>query len=248
MKKETEIQSLHELASLEMQEIVSLNNGQEPHTTIQLLTKEQKAQINKEILLELGINITTQNRMRFAMLWAFLFGHNKETKSFQENNNVPFDFTKGILIAGGTGIGKTCLMRWFLELTKRVLNCKVRMSTASDVVSDFKQYGEAIIKRHGLGSFSQHAHRPIPNYNEPIHEYFDDLGTEENVMIYGQKTDVFKQILTDRHRMFLEHGLFTFASTNLNPTQLLERYGDRVDSRIKQMFNIWHIGGEDLRK
>lgn len=248
MEKETKIQSFANIATLEMQNMVLKNYEQAPANTAQFMSKERKIEIHKEVLSQFGLEINPQIRMRFALLWAFLEGHSTETKGVVEANKMDFDFNKGILILGNTGIGKTCLMRWFLELAKRFYGQKIRMSNAHDVVTDFRKFGDVIVQKHGVNSFVSHAHRPIPDHSQPIHEYFDDLGVEENVMVYGQKTDVFKLILTDRHRMFLEQGLLTFATSNLTEKQLNERYGERVGSRMRQMFNIWAFTGNDLRK
>lgn len=248
MKKETEIKNIADVLNSEIETISLRNYEQSPAASAQFMSKARKLEIHNDILHEFNLEITQQLRIRFALFWAFLEGHSNETREIVEYNKIDFDFTKGILVLGSTGIGKTCVMRWFLELAKRFYGQKIRLSNAHDVVADFKQFGEAIIKKHGIGSFVNHAHRPIPDHSQPIHEYFDDLGVEENVVVYGQKTDVFKQIITDRHRMFLEQGLLTFATSNLTEKDLNERYGERVGSRIRQMFNIWNFTGNDLRK
>jgi DNA replication protein DnaC len=77
--------------------------------------------------------------------------------------------------------------------------------------------------------------------------YLDDVGSEETVNHYGSKINWFKEFLesyylnsTDFSRLIL--------STNCNFDQIQEKYGFRVRSRMKEMFNIIDVKGKDLRK
>jgi DNA replication protein DnaC len=40
----------------------------------------------------------------------------------------------------------------------------------------------------------------------------------------------------------------TMVTTNLTPEQMKEKYGERVYSRMREMFNVIPIAGSDLRQ
>jgi len=46
------------------------------------------------------------------------------------------------------------------------------------------------------------------------------------------------EILLLRYDLFMEQGMITHATTNLNSAGLEERYGNRIRSRMRQMFNL----------
>ena len=77
--------------------------------------------------------------------------------------------------------------------------------------------------------------------------FFDDLGSSENIS-EAQKTKL-KYILDEREKK----GLLNIFSTNLNPKELGELYGERIKSRVfngkqKGGLSIIHIEGEDHRR
>ena len=75
----------------------------------------------------------------------------------------------------------------------------------------------------------------------------DDLGslTEiPNVKHYGNDLDVVGFVITERYAK----RLYTFATTNLTENKLVERYGDRVVSRMHAMFNFIEMIDIDHRK
>jgi len=46
------------------------------------------------------------------------------------------------------------------------------------------------------------------------------------------------EILLSRYELFLNHKVRTHATTNLNAGELEERYGSRVRSRMRELFNL----------
>ncbi len=46
------------------------------------------------------------------------------------------------------------------------------------------------------------------------------------------------EILLSRYDLFLQRKIKTHATTNLNAQELEERYGNRVRSRMRQLFNL----------
>ena len=55
---------------------------------------------------------------------------------------------------------------------------------------------------------------------------------------FGKDCNVMGEILLSRYDLFLSHKTKTHATTNLNAKELEERYGNRVRSRMRQLFNL----------
>lgn len=75
---------------------------------------------------------------------------------------------------------------------------------------------------------------------------FDDLGVENNLKYYGNECNVMAEILLSRYDLFISHNMLTHITTNLNSSEIESMYGNRVRSRMRQMFNL--IGFEAISK
>lgn len=141
---------------------------------------------------------------------------------------------KGILFTGGTGCGKSCLFEIFNYVCNRN-NVPNRIS------------GRLVSANTMAAEFSSGGHESIQKYFENG-LLVDDLGSEGASVFYGERVEVLKLIIEERYQKHHRDGLKMHASTNLTPEQLEEKYGMRVRSRLREMFNIIHFKGEDLRK
>jgi len=73
---------------------------------------------------------------------------------------------------------------------------------------------------------------------------YDDLGEEPlSVSHYGTRANVMQHILEERYN----RQCLTLATTNHNVQELGEMYGERVESRLQEMFNLITLGGGDRR-
>jgi len=138
---------------------------------------------------------------------------------------------KGLLLIGECGTGKTLISKtihkMFLKVPKRAFG----YVNSNNVVKEYDKKGEDGILKYMTGEW-----------------YFDDFGSEDKGKFYGKEQEIFKSILEARYDLFIDKGIKTYLSTNLDPAAMKKRYGDRVYSRINEMFNIIIIGGEDRRK
>ena len=75
----------------------------------------------------------------------------------------------------------------------------------------------------------------------------DDLGEETQARHFGKDENALGQMLIMRERMFLQSGVRTHITTNLSVSQLKERYGERVFSRLKGMCHWLTLTGPDRR-
>ncbi|SNB23898.1 conserved hypothetical protein [Flavobacterium psychrophilum] len=67
---------------------------------------------------------------------------------------------------------------------------------------------------------------------------FDDLGTEKQIKHFGNDCNVMAEILISRYEQFIENNSVTHITTNLSASELENYYGNRVRSRLRNMFNL----------
>lgn len=100
--------------------------------------------------------------------------------------------------------------------------------------------------RNVVFSFNHLGYKTIEDYGNDGYFCFDDLGIEPIGRHYGKDCNVMGEILLSRYDHYKEtlppprgswRGI-THATTNLNAQELEERYGNRVRSRMREMFNL----------
>ena len=151
------------------------------------------------------------------------------TKDTEQAKKSTIDLSKGILLTGPVGCGKTSLMsvcRFLLPAEKR--HC---IKSCRDVSFEFADKGHEIFHKYTRGSFSQYKF-------EPRTYCFDDLGLESAINFYGNQCSVMAEILLSRYDMFHSFGMITHITTNLNSPEIEENYGIRVRSRMREIFNV----------
>lgn len=161
---------------------------------------------------------------QLALLKAICFFISEDTRCQYEN----IDLTKGLLIRGTSGLGKTDLIKWAAKNEIKPINVLSILS----ITEQIKSSGEANLSTSGIYKIL----------------YLDDVGTEEDTVNYfGTKIYFFKNFIES---YYLKGKNFNrlIISTNLSMQQIEEKYGFRVRSRMNEMFNKIDVGGSDLRK
>lgn len=130
------------------------------------------------------------------------------------------DINKGLLLTGPVGCGKTSLM-----------------SLLRHIVPHQKPY-KIIPARNIVFGFNHVGYKTIEDYGHTNYFCFDDLGVEPIGRHYGKDCNVMGEILLSRYDLFLQNKIKTHATTNLNAQELEERYGNRVRSRMRELFNL----------
>ena len=144
-----------------------------------------------------------------------------EPTCFQYGINL----TKGILLSGPIGCGKTSLMNLMKYLTPAEHKFSVKPSR--DISFEFIQDGYQIIHKYSIGKL-YHA--------EPRTYCFDDLGTENNLKYFGNECNVMAEILLSRYDLYISKKLQTHITTNLSATEIEKNYGNRVRSRLRELW------------
>lgn len=142
--------------------------------------------------------------------------------------DLGLSLSKGILLAGGVGTGKTTIMKAFRDNPLQSFT----LISSRQISFDFADQGFPLIRHHS---------RPI---TIPTNQFgqsrlgtcFDDLGTDEERKHYGEKLNALSEILTSRYENLPFNQ--THLTTNLNAAMIETIYGTRLRSRMREMFNL----------
>ena len=134
------------------------------------------------------------------------------------------DTNKGLLLTGPVGCGKTSLMKLLPHLASHKTNYEI--IPTRNIVFNFNASGFEVLEK----------------YNQTKNYCFDDLGVEPTGSHYAKECNVLGEILLSRYELFCHpersRRILTHITTNLNAEELEKRYGNRVRSRLRQMFNL----------
>lgn len=132
---------------------------------------------------------------------------------------------KGLFLFGNTGTGKTFAVKVIASYRD------IHFYTCRDLEAKFEKSNE-------------HFWEIIKDRRDMI---IDDLGTEDERNEYGTKFELMEKAIDERHRLFESYGTRTIITTNLDKDAIIERYTERIYSRLRQMCECVNASGEDLR-
>ena len=149
-----------------------------------------------------------------------------------------YKLSKGLALIGSVGTGKTTIMKTFEKLGTDFY--KKHNSTMFLFKMDS-------CNKLSIEYQSDQDKRDITNY---IHgsRCFDDLGSEKNV--FGSQ-NLMEQIMEQRYYEQVSKrnlNIKTHLTTNLDFNGLGERYGDRVQDRLKEQCNFIILNSKSFRK
>jgi len=148
----------------------------------------------------------------------------------KDKDTAPYlgiNLNKGILLNGPIGCGKTSLMK--LMRFYEPANTRFILKSCREISFEFIQQGYEVISKYSNRSF---------NNFEPVTYCFDDLGTERNIKYFGNECNVLAEVLLSRYDLFTSRKLITHITTNLSATEIESFYGNRLRSRLREMFNL----------
>lgn len=149
--------------------------------------------------------------------WAYMFG------------DTDLDYTKGILFKGGTGGGKTFLMKAFARF---LMIDNMRFKSNS---TEYPLRLEMVNARVIAGEYQSgdSGYDIIRKYATIPCLFIDDIGAEAfESVAFGNRLNVVSEILDRRE----ENNLLTFGTTNID--KLSSQYDDRMISRMNNLFNV----------
>lgn len=151
------------------------------------------------------------------------------------------DFDKGFYIAGGTGTGKTTIIKILSDVIKffnieylapggRKIKLSPNCISSKMFVQDFIKngYNSTLWLRCSL--------------------CIDDLGAEPETSQYmGNNTNVCDDIIFNRSEQDSDKITWITSNYPINYQPFINRYGDRFKSRIISMCNYYTLTGKDFR-
>lgn len=147
---------------------------------------------------------------------------------FSEDKIFSGDLKKGILLAGGVGVGKTTIMNFFRQNYQQ----SYRVISARTIENAYSKNGEDALREY---SVDRDISLNVDKYgHNSLALCIDDLGTEVEGKHYGKDRNVLGDIILNRY----DAGLTTHITTNATADEIREVYGARVADRLRQMINI----------
>lgn len=137
------------------------------------------------------------------------------------------NLNKGILLSGPIGCGKTSLMNLMKYLTP--IEYKFSVKPCRDISFEFIQDGYQVIHKYSKGQLYK---------SEPKIYCFDDLGLENNLKYYGNECNVMAEIILSRYDLYISRHIQTHITTNLSASEIETQYGNRIRSRMRELFNL----------
>jgi predicted ATPase len=214
------------------------------HITHELL---KETFINKAKIIEPRFQIDSGCEPVIDLLVRYL----REDPDFLQSDEV-YALRKGILLMGGVGCGKTTIMRSFMQINLRFENIRrtfngtpqhqfnnYRSLESYQIAHAYQKSGYEILES---GVYTDVLERV---YLKADVLFIDDIGSEPVINHFGNTTKIIGEIINVRYDI---KKAVTHCTTNLDPKSLKEHYGDRVFSRMKELFNFIHMTGTDRRK
>lgn len=127
---------------------------------------------------------------------------------------------KGLFMYGNCGLGKSLLGRFVIPAI--LFKCCRKVVSVYDV-NEMRSDPDGVLSKHIMS--------------------LDDIGTEEMSVKYGERREIFPEIMDNVEK----YGKLAIISTNLGKDELVRRYGDRVFDRILATTARVKFEGRSLR-
>ena len=185
--------------------------------------------------------IDAENRFTYENMIRWVHGDpemkcvDPETKSI-----IPGRLDAGIYIAGNTGSGKS----WTLEIMSAyclIDNVQVQVGEKQRCLYWSNVRTDTICDEYTTdGTFDRFKKISVVG--------FQDLGAEPLESMYmGNRMNVMRQILEHRGDRSDQITLIT-SNLPMEHKMFIDKYGDRVASRMREMCNYFELTGQDRRK
>lgn len=156
-----------------------------------------------------------------------------------------YSLNKGVvLVSPEKGTGKSILMSLFAR-NKREPYLPIPTTT---IAGAYHKTGESVIDAYStvlrVGSSK------LNFFRESVGICFEDLGMEQDKNSYGNRSNVMADVLFRLYTNGQQLGNWSpfHATTNYTGDELEARYGDRIRSRLREMFNFIYLPGNDRRR
>jgi hypothetical protein len=189
-----------------------------------------------------SFKITEENRRIINLFFYYFTGNKKFPDLMQKITKSKGSLSKGLMLVGGIGSGKSLLFDIFKTYSRECLKINsFQTITALDIIDE--------VSVLGINCLEKFSHNKSNGKPRPITFYIDDIASKnENINHFGTNLHVIEHLLNYRYNTFLRYGTLTHISTNIYPKQMKNIYDARTNDRMKEMFNIIELDGESWRK
>lgn len=185
-----------------------------------------------------------KNTKFFDILCSYFIGDETEFQRLCATIGVEMpSIKKGLLIPGNCGVGKS----WMLSLFRKNARQVYYIRSAKDIANAFLQSEDKTIPAEYIDLYKNPINDAATFYQPIAGLCIDDMGAENKKNSYGNVVNVIGDLIEARYFKG-NTGVFLHASTNLSAAQLKEFYGERVVSRMREIFNFIELPGQDRRK
>jgi DNA replication protein DnaC len=158
-------------------------------------------------------------------------------------NEDDFSLQKGLLIPGNFGTGKT----WMMKLFQKNARQTYWIRTAKEISQAYLNSEDKKIPEEYTTLFKNPINDASVFYQPVSGLCIDDLGSESKKNNFGNIMNVVGDLIESRYEKKFT-GLYLHATTNLSAEELKGFYGERVISRMREIFNFIELPGSDRRK
>ncbi len=155
------------------------------------------------------------------------FSANKTFEALDDS----YSLEKGILIQGNVGCGKSSFMKIFTSNQKQ----SFRFASCVEISREFSTGGYAAIDKYIR--LQANTLRTAFFGQELLGWCFDDLGFETNGKFFGKDSNIMLEILQAVYEDPTMRGK-VHLTTNLTADAIEAHYGNRIRSRMREMFNV----------
>ena len=198
-----------------------------------------KKRRNEEIIKACGID--TSKLATFENFDTKICKSEKQAKDLEKlkdkletwANSYPNIKKKNIVLSGKTGVGKSFI-------TECLASSMLKKNYSVCFVSSFDM-NNMMLAYHT--TFNEDKNSQLVPLLKSDFLFIDDLGTEP--LINNVTINYLFLVLSERERF----GKPVIVSTNLTPENILDRYGERIYSRLMNKISgaCFHLDGDDLR-
>lgn len=200
-----------------------------------------------KVLFKGEFEIDENNQLIFDLLSYYFIGddYNFRVKCYEINSDpdIFYSVMKGILLCGNFGTGKTWMMKLFQKNARQTFWIR----TSKEIAQAYLNSEDKKIPEEYTTLFKNPINDEAVFYQPVSGLCIDDLGAESKKNNFGNIMNVVGDVIEERyHKQFT--GVFLHATTNLSAEELKNFYGERVTSRMREIFNFIELPGSDRRK
>lgn len=190
--------------------------------------------------LKKPIVVDDKNQLLFDMLAMYFSKDPNFYRLAAELDIKNPSLDKGLLFAGNPGTGKTFLMKVFARNQRQCF----QVISAVTISNHYQEHGSVQV----FVDLDANAINDSSYFYQPYRGLcIDDIGSEEVKNHFGSKSNVLGKLIEEKYsRGYV--GDVLHATTNLGGTELLDVYGERVVSRMREIFNLIKFDQGDRRK